>query len=137
MADYLSPAAILAEETLFPATVVYGASGLGRDLDPSCSTSDLPEGAEVELPLWLAQVLADRRMVRIGLPFAYSERCVGRRRRRRRRLAPPRARRSSAQTASAAAAGRCRRLLHARSPPPPFLSAIAASGKSCPPAPMR
>lgn len=84
MADYYNIAAILAEETYFPTTFNFGAAGLGRDLDPSCSTPDLEEGTEVELPLWLVKALAPRRMVTVGLPVAYGQRCGMRLMRKRR-----------------------------------------------------
>ena len=65
MSDYYSVDAILAEEVAIPGTITSGASGIGRALDPSTDAVDLPPDAHVELPLWLASLLAKRRMMSI------------------------------------------------------------------------
>lgn len=72
--DYYDVHAILAEETLVPCAVLSGATGIGRMLDPSCDTLDLPRGAALEMPLWLATPLAERHMLSLRLPRWYNER---------------------------------------------------------------
>ncbi|KAK9843549.1 hypothetical protein WJX81_008330 [Elliptochloris bilobata] len=72
--NYYDVHAILAEETLLPCVVLSGATGIGRMLDPSCDSLDLPRRAVLEMPLWLAKPLAERRMLQLRLPRWYNER---------------------------------------------------------------
>lgn len=74
MADYFSPHAILAEQTLVPTSFTYGAAGLGRVLDPSSVDDDLPSNSQVDVPLWLVEPLAKRSMATISPPSIYNQR---------------------------------------------------------------
>lgn len=58
---------ILAEEERLTCEFSVDAKDLGM-LDPSIGTSDLPAHSKVDLPLWLAQTLAEKNMVEITIP---------------------------------------------------------------------
>jgi hypothetical protein len=51
MLDQLDPHELFAESTLVPTTFIYGATGLGKGLDPGSAQRDVPEGAEIDAPL--------------------------------------------------------------------------------------
>jgi GINS complex subunit 3 len=72
--DYYDLDAIAAEEATVPAMLPAGATGVGAILDPSADAPDLPPGAALELPLWLAPAMARRQMARVGLPPAFGDR---------------------------------------------------------------
>ena len=65
--------AILAEEERVPCTFEIDAIGLGY-LDASTVDDDLDQGSKVELPLWMADVLARKGMVKAGLLKCYNQR---------------------------------------------------------------
>ena len=66
--DYYSVNAILAEETLVPARLIHGCSGVGTVIDPSSDVDDLAPGTRLDLPLWLASGMAQRHMAQVGAP---------------------------------------------------------------------
>jgi GINS complex subunit 3 len=70
---YFSVDAILAAEDRVPVVFNTTAASLGF-LDPACKEEDLPARSRVELPLWLAQSLEAKNMVRLELPKHYSAR---------------------------------------------------------------
>lgn len=49
----INPHELFAEATLVSTTFVYGAAGLGKGLDPGSSDRDIPEGAQLDTPLWV------------------------------------------------------------------------------------
>ncbi|GBF99183.1 hypothetical protein Rsub_11628 [Raphidocelis subcapitata] len=71
---YFDPQALLSEDTLIPTTFRYPVKSLGKALDPTCSSSDLPADHALDLPLWMVAPLQERNIVDANLPGAYSER---------------------------------------------------------------
>lgn len=71
--DYFDLDAILVEDERVPVTFRVGAHRLGH-LDPAAGTRDLSDGAQLELPHWLASALALKGMVSVELPRKYSQR---------------------------------------------------------------
>lgn len=67
MNDYFDVDEILGEEDRLPCVFATAVFNLGA-LDPSSSSKDLAEGSRVELPLWLAYELHQRRIVDVELP---------------------------------------------------------------------
>ncbi|QDZ18129.1 subunit Psf3 of DNA replication GINS complex [Chloropicon primus] len=68
MAKYYDVDDILAEEETLPTVFNTSVYGLGRALDPSCDSKDLPVGSNVNLPFWLADFLSRRKMLKPHLP---------------------------------------------------------------------
>ena len=58
---------ILAEDEAINCTFLTDAVDCGY-LDPSCPNTDLAQGAEVDLPIWLAKPLTQRGDVRVHVP---------------------------------------------------------------------
>ena len=73
MSAYYDLDAILAEEERVPTTFLRGAQGLGA-LDSGSGGDDLQPGARVELPIWIADVLAARTLVTLEAPRCYASR---------------------------------------------------------------
>lgn len=67
MPGYLDIDTLLSEEERVPCVFRIEVPGLGF-LDPSNDETYLPEGARVELPLWMAETLLSKRMVIMELP---------------------------------------------------------------------
>eukprot|EP01039_Chlorochromonas_danica_P003972 gene3973-4346_t len=67
MAGYLDIDTLLCEEERIPCVFRLEVPGLGF-LDPNNDSSTLPAGARVELPLWMARTLTEKRMVTMELP---------------------------------------------------------------------
>lgn len=74
MLDLLDPLELFSEETAVETTFRFGATGLGKSLDPGSSEHDVQQGASVEAPLWLVKPLLRRSMATIKLPNVYGER---------------------------------------------------------------
>lgn len=68
--EYFSIDDILATSEKVPATFEYPVHNMGY-LDPSSDSPDLLPGTKLELPLWLAQGLYNRRIVSLELPKNY------------------------------------------------------------------
>lgn len=61
--DYYDVKSILAEETLIPTKLLFGASLLGKGLSAGGSTErDAPAEENMEIPLWLANPLVRRKL---------------------------------------------------------------------------
>lgn len=69
--SYYSIDAICAEETLVPAHLTHGCTGVGTIIDPSSDVGDLAPGTRVDLPLWMVSGMAQRNMVQVELPIFY------------------------------------------------------------------
>mmetsp|Transcript_6723 Transcript_6723/g.14839 ORF Transcript_6723/g.14839 Transcript_6723/m.14839 type:complete len:209 (-) Transcript_6723:569-1195(-) len=74
MLDVCNPDELLALETLVPTEFRHGAYKLGKELDPGSSDRDVKEGAQLEVPLWIALPLAKMLMTNVKLPAVYSDR---------------------------------------------------------------
>ncbi|KAG5177454.1 hypothetical protein JKP88DRAFT_261455 [Tribonema minus] len=72
MGSFFDIDAILMEDERVPCVFLEEAVGMGM-LDPSQENEDLPKGANVELPLWLARSLAPRGAVQVRQPRHYGE----------------------------------------------------------------
>lgn len=70
--SYLDIDLILSEEERIPCVFNLDAEGLGS-LDASVESEDLPSGSRVELPLWLAESLFKKSMVKTELPKHYGQ----------------------------------------------------------------
>ena len=68
MSKYYDADDILAEEETLPTVFKTSVYGLGRALDPSCDSEDLPVGSSVTLPFWLANFLSQRKMLKPQMP---------------------------------------------------------------------
>ena len=75
MSKYYDADDILAEEETLPTVFNTSVYGLGRALDPSCDSEDLPVGSSVNLPFWLANFLSQRKMLKPQMPK--SRRAIG------------------------------------------------------------
>lgn len=73
MDDYFDVDAILRDEERVPVEFNTQAHNLGY-LDPASDSPDLEPGAALELPLWLAAVLANRNIVDVSLPRVFTGR---------------------------------------------------------------
>jgi hypothetical protein len=60
---------------LIPTSLPCGMSDLGKVIDPSISQLDLPPGAHVSLPFWVAKALLQHSMAEVEPPAVYGERC--------------------------------------------------------------
>ncbi len=69
--DYFDVDAILSEEERCPVRFAEAAVSLGH-LDSSCADKDLPEGACVDLPLWLARSLHRRGKAVLTAPRCFN-----------------------------------------------------------------
>ncbi|KAL6750183.1 hypothetical protein V8C86DRAFT_1814467 [Haematococcus lacustris] len=74
MLDLTDPLALFAEEVLVPTRFTYGATGLGKSIDPGGNENDVAKDTDVELPLWLVRPLKRREMVSLKLPALYRDR---------------------------------------------------------------
>jgi GINS complex subunit 3 len=74
MNNYFDVNSILSEDTLIPTTLPCGMSDLGKVIDPSMSQLDLPPGAHVSLPFWVAKALLQHSMAEVEPPAVYGER---------------------------------------------------------------
>ena len=63
MAKYYDVDDILAEQETLPTVFNTEVYALGRALDPSCDSENLPAGSSVNLPFWLADFLSHRKML--------------------------------------------------------------------------
>jgi len=68
MAKYYDVDDILAEQETLPTVFNTEVYALGRALDPSCDSENLPAGSSVNLPFWLADFLSHRKMLKPHLP---------------------------------------------------------------------
>jgi GINS complex subunit 3 len=71
--NYYSIEAICAEETLVPAILPHGCTGVGAIIDQSSDQPQLAPGASVDLPLWMMADLARRNLALPELPIIYGE----------------------------------------------------------------
>ena len=71
--SYYDVDALLGEEERVGCEALFGAVGLGF-LDATCEGADLAAHSRVELPLWAARKLAERRFVAVDTPKAYAHR---------------------------------------------------------------
>lgn len=71
MWGYYDTEAICAEETAVTVRLPFGCSGVGTVLDPGAEGPELAPGASVDVPLWLAASLANRRQAEVELPIFY------------------------------------------------------------------
>lgn len=67
---YLDIDLILSEDERIPCKFLVDAKDLGH-LDATNEDEDLPDGARVELPLWLAKSFSKNKMVELELPKHY------------------------------------------------------------------
>lgn len=74
MLDLTDPLELFAEDTLIPTRFLFGATRLGKHLDPGSDERNLPAGTNTEVPLWLVKPLLKRGMVNIKPPAIYGER---------------------------------------------------------------
>lgn len=74
MLDLVEPGSLMADSTTVPARFVYGASGLGKSLDPGSASRNVEADAQVDAPLWLVKPLLERHMVAATPPVVYGER---------------------------------------------------------------
>mmetsp|Transcript_11247 Transcript_11247/g.12748 ORF Transcript_11247/g.12748 Transcript_11247/m.12748 type:complete len:194 (-) Transcript_11247:1122-1703(-) len=70
--DYYGIDDILSEEDQIPVTFNTDAFNLGF-LDSTSDSPELGKGAQVELPCWLADILAQRNFVKIKMPKHYTK----------------------------------------------------------------
>jgi len=64
---------ILGEEERLPCTFLVDAADMGC-LDPTLHSVDLPAKSRVSLPLWIANILAEKSAVQIELPKHFGKR---------------------------------------------------------------
>jgi len=64
---------ILVEEERVPCLFTVDAQDLGH-LDSKSRPKDLPAGSKVDLPLWMAQGLAEKNMVELQVPRHFGSR---------------------------------------------------------------
>ena len=68
MAKYYDVNDVLAEEEPLPTVFNTAVYGLGRALDPSCDSEDLPVSSSVNLPFWLVENLSKRKILKPLMP---------------------------------------------------------------------
>ncbi|BBN13560.1 GINS complex subunit 3 [Marchantia polymorpha subsp. ruderalis] len=73
MANYYDLDDILTEEETVNVHFRFEAAGLGV-LDPGSEHENIDAGSDVDIPLWLAHDLCNRKFVTVKLPYFYNER---------------------------------------------------------------
>lgn len=74
MLDLTDPFELFAEDTLIPTKFAFGATGLGKNLNPGNVEKDLEAGAQADAPLWLVKPLLRREAVTVKVPAVYGDR---------------------------------------------------------------